>query len=185
MTTGFVFWGMLRRVQHELTVDGMDDVDMMDETRRRSGVATRRRRPPLQCGRFSFGECPFSVSGGWVAMRNTKITCTIGPSIESAEMLEKMIRGGMNVARLNMSHATHEWTREIFQRIRTASDKVGIPCAIMMDTQGPSIRTGDLPVPMELKPGDIFEFTVKGAQSEEGKSVDVNYPNLVKDIHEG
>jgi hypothetical protein len=55
----------------------------------------------------------------------------------------------------------------------------------MMDTQGPAIRTGDLPIPLELKPGDIFEFTVKGAQSEEEKSVDVNYPNLVKDIHEG
>jgi pyruvate kinase len=55
----------------------------------------------------------------------------------------------------------------------------------MMDTQGPAIRTGDLPIPLELKPGDIFEFTVKGAQSEEVKSVDVNYPNLVNDIHEG
>jgi pyruvate kinase len=118
-------------------------------------------------------------------MRNTKITCTIGPSTESAEMLEKMIRGGMNVARLNMSHATHDWTREIFNRIRAASAKVGIPCAIMMDTQGPAIRTGDLPIPLELKPGDIFEFTVKGAHSEEVKSVDVNYPNLVNDIHEG
>jgi pyruvate kinase len=100
-------------------------------------------------------------------------------------MLEKMIRGGMNVARLNMSHATHEWTREVFQRVRAASETAGIPCAIMMDTQGPAIRTGDLPIPLELKPGDIFEFTVKGAQSEEEKSVDVNYPNLVKDIHEG
>jgi pyruvate kinase len=118
-------------------------------------------------------------------MRHTKITCTIGPNTESAEMLEKMIQAGMNVARLNMSHATHEWTREVFQRIRAASEKVGIPCAIMMDTQGPAIRTGDLPIPLELKPGDIFEFTVKGAQSEEEKSVDVNYPNLVKDIHEG
>lgn len=118
-------------------------------------------------------------------MRNTKIICTIGPSTESPEMLEKMIQGGMNVARLNMSHATHEWTRDIFQRVRTASEKVGIPCAIMMDTQGPSIRTGDLAIPMNLMPGDIFEFTVKGAQSEEEKSVDVNYPNLIKDIHEG
>jgi pyruvate kinase len=118
-------------------------------------------------------------------MRYTKITCTIGPSTESPEMLEKMLRAGMNVARLNMSHATHDWTREIFQRIRTASEKTGIPCAIMLDTQGPAVRTGDLPIPLELKPGDIFEFTVKGAQSEEEKSVDVNYPNLVKDIHEG
>lgn len=80
-------------------------------------------------------------------------------------MLGKMIQAGMNVARLNMSHATHEWTREVFQQIRAASEKVGIPCAIMMDTQGPAIRTGDLPIPQELKPGDIFEFTVKGAQS--------------------
>jgi len=118
-------------------------------------------------------------------MRHTKITCTIGPNTESPEMLEKMIQGGMNVARLNMSHATHEWTREVFRRVRAASERVGIPCAIMMDTQGPAIRTGDLPIPLELKPGDIFEFTVKGAQSEEEKSVDVNYPNLVKDIHEG
>ncbi len=118
-------------------------------------------------------------------MRHTKITCTIGPSTESSEMLAKMIQSGMNVARLNMSHATHDWTREVFHRIRTASENVGIPCAIMMDTQGPAIRTGDLPIPLELKPGDIFEFTVKGAQSEEEKSVDVNYPNLVNDIHEG
>ena len=122
---------------------------------------------------------------GHGTMRHTKITCTIGPNTESPEMLEKMIQGGMNVARLNMSHATHEWTREVFRRVRAASERVGIPCAIMMDTQGPAIRTGDLPIPLELKPGDIFEFTVKGAQSEEEKSVDVNYPNLVKDIHEG
>src|SRR5262249_15792267 len=59
------------------------------------------------------------------------------------------------------------------------------PCAIMMDTQGPAIRTGDLPLPLHLKPGDVFEFTVKGAHSEEEKSVDVNYPNLIKDIEEG
>ena len=59
------------------------------------------------------------------------------------------------------------------------------PIGILMDTQGPAIRTGDLPAKLNLKPGDIFEFTVKGAQSEEEKSVDVNYPNLVNDIHEG
>src|SRR5438128_10186949 len=95
-----------------------------------------------------------SVCTARARMRNTKITCTIGPSIESSEMLEKMIRGGMNVARLNMSHATHEWTRDVFQRIRSASEEVGIPCAITMDPQGPSIRTGGLPGPMELQPRD-------------------------------
>ncbi len=118
-------------------------------------------------------------------MRRTKIICTIGPRTESAEMLGKMIAAGMDVARLNMSHATHEWTREVFDRLRKGSERAGRPCAILMDTQGPAIRTGDLPLPLHLKPGDVFEFTVKGAQSEEEKSVDVNYPNLINDIQEG
>jgi pyruvate kinase len=118
-------------------------------------------------------------------MRRTKIICTIGPSTESSVTLEKMIAAGMDVARLNMSHATHEWTRQIYDRIRRASVNVGRACTIMMDTQGPAIRTGDLPLPLHLKPGDVFEFTVKGARSEEEKSVDVNYPNLINDIHEG
>jgi pyruvate kinase len=100
-------------------------------------------------------------------------------------MLEKMIVAGMDVARLNMSHAPHDWTREIFGRLRAAAERAGHPCAIMMDTQGPAIRTGDLPLPLHLKPGDVFEFTVKGARSEEEKSVDVNYANLVNDIGEG
>jgi len=100
-------------------------------------------------------------------------------------MLQKLIAAGMDVARLNMSHATHEWTRLVFDRIRKASERVGRPCAILMDTQGPAIRTGDLPLPLHLKPGDVFELTVKGAHSEEEKSVDVNYPNLVNDIQVG
>jgi len=118
-------------------------------------------------------------------MRRTKIICTIGPSTELAEMLEKMIGAGMDIARLNMSHAPHEWARRIFERIRTAAGRVGRPCAIMMDTQGPAIRTGDLPLPLHLKPGDVFELTVKGARSEEEKSVDVNYPDLIRDIEVG
>ncbi|HUK84084.1 MAG TPA: pyruvate kinase [Verrucomicrobiae bacterium] len=118
-------------------------------------------------------------------MRRTKIICTIGPSTESPEMLGKMIAAGMDVARLNMSHATHGWTRETFDRIRDAAERIGRPCTIMMDTQGPAIRTGDLPLPLHLEPGDVFELTVKGARSEEEKSVDVNYPNLVNDIQVG
>src|SRR5260221_386950 len=64
-------------------------------------------------------------------MRRTKIICTIGPSTESAEMLEKMIAAGMDVARLNMSHANHDWTRTSVDRIRAASEKVGRTCAIL------------------------------------------------------
>jgi pyruvate kinase len=118
-------------------------------------------------------------------MRRTKVICTIGPSTESPAMLAKMMAAGMNVARLNMSHASPEWTRMLVDRLRAASAEAGLPCAILLDTQGPSIRTGDLPIPMHLQPGDTFELTVKGARSEEEKSVDVNYPNLVNDICEG
>jgi pyruvate kinase len=118
-------------------------------------------------------------------MRRTRIICTIGPSTESADMLEKMVRAGMDLARLNMSHATHDWTRRSVERIRAASEAAGRPCALLLDTQGPSIRTGDLPVPLQLQPGDVLELTVRGAHSEEEKSVDVNYPNLINDIHVG
>ena len=118
-------------------------------------------------------------------MRRTKIIATVGPRTESAEMLAKLIAAGVDVFRLNMSHAPHDWTRTVTGRIRDAARQVGRPCAIMMDTQGPAIRTGDLAVPLDLKPGDVLELTVKGAQSEEEKSVDVNYANLVNDIHDG
>ena len=118
-------------------------------------------------------------------MRHTKITCTIGPSIAVGGNVGEDDPGGMNVARLNMSHATHEWTRAVFQRIRAASETAGDSLrhhdghARPRDShRGPAYSAG-------IEAGDIFEFTVKGAQSEEEKSVDVNFPNLVKDIHEG
>jgi pyruvate kinase len=109
----------------------------------------------------------------------------LGPSTESLAMIETMIRQGMDVVRLNMSHATHDWVRSVVGNVRMAAEKVGRRCAIFLDTQGPAIRTGDVPVPLDLDPGDVLELTVKGAQSEEEKSVDVNYPRLVDDIKEG
>lgn len=118
-------------------------------------------------------------------MRRTKIIATLGPATESAVMLEKMMQAGVNVLRLNMSHATHDWTRAIVPLIRETAARLGQPCGILMDTQGPAIRTGELPIPLDLDPGDVLELTVKGAMSEEEKSVDVNYANLVNDIHEG
>jgi len=121
--------------------------------------------------------------------RRTKIVFTLGPATESEEMLEKLILAGADVARLNMAHAKHEWTRAIIRRIRAVSKKVGREVAIMMDIKGPEIRTGDLASPIELRPGDIFDFTVKpGAArgaSEEIRSVDVNYKDLVNDINVG
>lgn len=118
-------------------------------------------------------------------MRKTKIICTLGPATESAEVLREMVLAGANVFRLNMSHAKHEWVRTIVPRIRAVAQELNKVVGILMDTQGPAIRTGDLPAKLDLIPGDIFEFTVRGAHSEETYSVDVNYDGLVEDISVG
>jgi pyruvate kinase len=118
-------------------------------------------------------------------MRKTKIICTLGPASESAEMLHALIDAGCNVFRLNMSHATHEWVRQIVPRIRAVATSLDKIVGILMDTQGPAIRTGDLPAKLDLKAGDEFEFTVRGERSEELHSVDVNYDGLIDDISVG
>jgi pyruvate kinase len=122
-------------------------------------------------------------------LRRTKIIATLGPATESEEMLVRLIAAGVDVLRLNMAHAKHEWTREIIRRIRRASKAAAREVAVMMDIKGPEIRTGDLEHPIELQPGEIFDFTVKpGAtrhEAEEVRSVDVNYRDLVNDIKVG
>ena len=118
-------------------------------------------------------------------MRKTKIICTLGPASEKPEVLRQLMVQGADVFRLNMSHATHDWVRQIVPEIRGIAEDVGRPVAILLDTQGPAIRTGDLQTNLELKPGDILEFTVRGARSEEAYSVDVNYDGLINDISAG
>jgi pyruvate kinase len=118
-------------------------------------------------------------------MRKTKIVATLGPATDSAEMIGKLIDAGMNVARLNMSHSSHEWVRRIVATIRDAAKSRKLSVGIMMDTQGPAIRTGDLPAALDLKPGQKFTLTVRGERSEELHSVDVNYENFVNDIQVG
>lgn len=120
--------------------------------------------------------------------RRTKIIFTLGPATESEEMLEKLILAGADVIRFNMAHGSHEWTRQTIRRIRSVSARIERDVAIMMDIKGPEIRTGVLSAPIELKPGEIFDFTVKPGDRENGeeiRSVDVNYHDLVKDIHVG
>ena len=118
-------------------------------------------------------------------MRKTKIICTLGPASGSEEIIKGLLEAGANIFRLNMSHATHDWVREVVKKIRRLAADLNLNCGILLDTQGPAIRTGDLPTKLNLKPGDIFEFTVRGARSEEDYSVDVNYDGLVNDIHVG
>lgn len=118
-------------------------------------------------------------------MRKTKIICTLGPATDSPEKLRALILAGANVFRLNMSHAPHDWVRDVVKKIRAISTELGTITGILMDTQGPAIRTGDLPSKLDLKPGEIFDFTVRGENSEDVRSVDVNYDGLVNDISVG
>jgi pyruvate kinase len=118
-------------------------------------------------------------------MRKTKIICTLGPATEKPEALRQLIQKGSDVFRLNMSHASHDWVRNIVPRIRMLAQKAGRPVALLLDTQGPAIRTGDLETNLHLKPGDILEFTVCGAKSKERYSVDVNYRGFADDVTVG
>ena len=121
--------------------------------------------------------------------RRTKIIATLGPATEGEPKLEALIRAGVDIVRLNMAHASHDWTRQTIRRIRAASERTGREVAVMMDIKGPEIRTGDLAAPLELRAGEVFDFTVKpgvaGQSGEEVRSVDVNYQGLVDDIRVG
>jgi pyruvate kinase len=118
-------------------------------------------------------------------MRKTKIICTLGPATERTDILRRLIEKGSDVFRLNMSHATHQWVRNIVPRIRMLSQKAGRPVALLVDTQGPAIRTGDLKTNLHLKPGDILEFTAPGTKRKERYSVDVNYRGFADDVKVG
>src|SRR5882762_3375673 len=118
-------------------------------------------------------------------MRKTKIICTLGPATEKPEMIRRLIARGADVFRLNMSHAPHEWVREIVPRIRKLADQANRPVGILLDTQGPAIRTGPVKTPLDLKKGDVLEFTVRHARKTQKKSVEVNYDKFTNDVSVG
>ncbi len=117
--------------------------------------------------------------------RKTKIIVTVGPASDSPAMLQQLVERGVNIFRLNMSHAPHDWVRRVVADVRSAARMCQRHVGIMMDIQGPAIRTGELPVPLALRPGEKFTLTVRGERSEEERSVDVNYENFVNDISIG
>ena len=119
------------------------------------------------------------------SFRRTKIICTIGPATASYDTLEKLHAAGMNIVRLNMSHATHESAGEIIQWIRTLNRKVRYPVAIMLDTQGPEIRTGDLEQPIHLRSGEVVELTVLDETNVEHTSIRIHYNELVTSVSVG
>lgn len=120
-----------------------------------------------------------------LAMRKTKIICTIGPVTASYEMLEKLAHAGMNVARLNMSHGDHHSHSEVIKRIQTLNGKLKYPVAILLDTQGPEIRTGEVDHALDLKEGEIISVVARGTGDVEENSLMVNYADLITDMSVG
>jgi pyruvate kinase len=116
--------------------------------------------------------------------RLTKIICTIGPSTHTSKMLAKLAMAGMNIARLNMSHGDHASHLQVIRNLKSLNKKLKHPVALLMDLQGPEIRTGELAESLDLKNGEVFYFTVVPDDVEE-KSVQVNYRDLVHDLKVG
>src|SRR5260370_9413676 len=106
------------------------------------------------------------------AFRRTRIIATLGPATDSAEMIARLIDAGVDIFRLNMSHAPHDWVRRVVSDIRAAATARKRFIGIMMDTQGPAIRTGDLPVPTNLQPGQKFTLPSPGERSQTAHSWD-------------
>ena len=118
-------------------------------------------------------------------MRKTKIICTIGPASESEEKLKELMLAGMNVARFNFSHGSHEEHRRKFERIRKLRDELELPVATMLDTKGPEIRLKDFKDhKTELTAGQTFTLTAREIEGT-NEEVSITYKELTKDCKSG
>ena len=118
-------------------------------------------------------------------MRKTKIICTIGPASQNEAVLTRMCLAGMNVARLNFSHGTHEEHKEKIELIKKVRDDLDLPVAIMLDTKGPEYRIGTFAEgKAEVEEGALFRFTTEDVEGDETR-VSVSYKNLIRDLTVG
>jgi pyruvate kinase len=118
-------------------------------------------------------------------MRKTKIICTVGPATSTYEMLVAMHEAGMDIIRLNMSHATQKWADRIIEHIVELNKHVAFPVGILLDTQGPEIRTGVRESDLDLKAGDEISITVRDDVNVEESSIRINYDELIDAVNVG
>ena len=118
-------------------------------------------------------------------MRKTKIICTIGPASQNEETLTQMALAGMNVARMNFSHGTHEEQKVKMDLVKKVREKLNLPIAILLDTKGPEYRIKTFGCgKVQVKPGDLFTFTTDDVEGDETR-VSVNYKNLHNEMAPG
>lgn len=117
-------------------------------------------------------------------MRKTKIICTLGPSTEDENILRELILNGMDVARINMSHGTHEEHKKKIDKIKKLRKELNKPVAILLDTKGPEIRTGNFPEKVTLKTGQSFTLTTEECEGSEERC-SITFKNLPNDVEIG
>ena len=118
-------------------------------------------------------------------MRKTKIIATIGPASSDPSVFSAMCRAGVNVARLNFSHGTHEEQLAKIRMIQKVREELDLPIAIMLDTKGPEYRTGTFKTgKVHINDGDLFTFTTRDVEGD-GTIVSVSYKNLAKELQPG
>ena len=118
-------------------------------------------------------------------MRKTKIVCTLGPACSDEATVTAMCKAGMNVARLNFSHNTHEDHKKRIDLLKKVREKLGLPIALMLDTKGPEYRIKTFKNgKITLKEGDSFTFTADEIEGDE-KRVSINYKGLPNDLKKG
>ena len=118
-------------------------------------------------------------------LRKTKIIATLGPATDSPEIQRDLIAAGATVFRINMSHAPHEVVRRHVRQIREIAAATATGPAILMDLQGPAIRTGEVPATITLQTGDEVELRQPGTAATRAISTTTNYPGLAADLKIG
>jgi pyruvate kinase len=119
-------------------------------------------------------------------MRRAKIVATLGPASSTPEAIERLVNAGMDVARLNFSHGTHDMHRANFEAVRRAAEKAGRPIAILQDLQGPKIRVGKFPDgQFLLKEGEDVVITTDLDSAADGSKIPCTYAGLPGDVHKG
>ena len=118
-------------------------------------------------------------------MKKTKIVCTLGPACRNEETLSKMIRAGMNVARLNFSHGSYDEHKKNIEMLKDIRKKLNVPLPIMLDTKGPELRIKTFQNhKITLNEGDAFTFTTDEIEGDQTR-VSVSYKGIVNDLQPG